>query len=354
MDDHLSSRVLLVRPASFAFNPETASTNNFSAPRSAPGASQRARAEVDALAIRLADAGVEVLILEDSPAPCKPDAVFPNNWVSFHADGSIVLYPMAAASRREERRIEALLELTTSAGLLVHRQIDLTYHEHRSHFLEGTGSLVLDRSKRKGFACLSSRTHPTVIADFDARLDYETSTFNAIDHDTRPVYHTNVMMSLGRHYAIVCMVLLAETERRRLAAELHESGRELIEIDYHQFRSYAANSLELRGRHGEIVAMSDNARASLRADQVQAIERLSGQILAVPVPWIERVGGGSVRCMIAEVPLPRAVPLGQHARAYDNAMSGSEPSLAMKRRSARLESPPKPDLVWCSKLGRCC
>jgi len=245
------------------------------------------------------------LMLEDSGNPGKPDAIFPNNWVSFHEDGTLVLYPMATEARRLERNVDGLTMLLSNAGLEVRNTVDLSFHERHGHFLEGTGSLVLDRPQRRAYATLGPRTHANVIADFDDRLDYSTLLFDARDRSGRPIYHTNVLMSLGTNFAVLCIEAVAEDYRELLAAEIRAGGRTLIEVDYEQMRQFACNLIELRGSGGPLIALSSAARRSFRPEQLRMIERF-GELVEADIPTIEAVGGGSVRCMIADVHLPRA------------------------------------------------
>jgi hypothetical protein len=298
-----ANAVLLVEPAGFAFNPETARSNSFA--RAGEGGG-RARAEFDGLAKRLEEAGVDVVVLADSAGVPRPDAIFPNNWVSFHADGTLVTYPMAAPSRRLERRTEALMSLLEAKGFHVARHVDLAGHEIEGRFLEATGSLVLDRPRREAYACLSERTHPAVIAEFDARLGFATFAFSAADPAGRAIYHSNVMMSLGTRFALVCLACVAPADRHRLADRIEASGRTLIDVGWNQLTAFACNLLELRDGAGRpLVALSSRAKASLRPGQRRRLESLAGELIDTPVPTIEAVGGGGVRCMIAELHLPR-------------------------------------------------
>jgi hypothetical protein len=300
-----SNSVLLVRPASFGFHAEATRSNAFAAAAAADDVGPVALAEFDGLAERLARAGVDVLVLDDSPDPAKPDAAFPNNWVSFHADGTMVLYPMATAARRLERRPERLATLLKSAGFEVRRTIDLSAHEQDGHFLEGTGSLVLDRRGKRAFANLSPRTSPKAIADFDALLGYSTYVFDARDRAGRPIYHSNVLLSLGTGFALLCRDAVVPKDRKRLVEQLESTGRELILVDYDQLRQFACNAIELRNGTGDpLIALSSAARASFRPDQLRALER-HGALVETAIPTIEAVGGGSVRCMIADIHLPR-------------------------------------------------
>ena len=304
-DAQTSDAVLLVRPAAFGFHAEAAATNAFAISASGAEIAAQAVAEFDLLASRLDGAGIEVLALEDEPEPARPDAVFPNNWVSFHADGTMVLYPMATEARRLERNVEALEQLLASSGFDLRATVDLSFHERHGRYLEGTGSLVLDRRGRRAYASLGPRTDPHVIADFDDRLDYSTLLFEAHDRSGRPIYHTNVLLSLGIEFAMLCAETAPADYRDVLVGELEASGRTLIEADYEQMRSFACNLLELRSQAGApVIALSSAALASLRPDQIRQLESF-GELIPVPIPTIEAVGGGSVRCMIAEIHLPR-------------------------------------------------
>jgi hypothetical protein len=303
MDNQASRSVLLVRPASFGFNPETAASNAF-ANAAGENAAVAVLREFDAVAQRLIGAGVEVLVLEDAPDPPKPDAIFPNNWVSFHADGTMVLYPMESPTRRREREPERLATLLRESGFDIRRTVDLSHHERHGRFLEGTGSLVLDRPGRRAFANLSPRTDPHVIADFDDRMDYATLLFDARDRSGRPIYHTNVLLSLGARFAVICAEAVAEEYRAVLIDEIEAAGRTVIEVDFEQLRSFACNVIELESNRGDpVIAISAAARGSLRPDQLKRLESF-GELLDVPIPTIERVGGGSIRCMIADIHLP--------------------------------------------------
>jgi hypothetical protein len=306
MTERQASRfVLLVRPASFGFNPETAASNTFAGGAGEDVATAVLR-EFDAVAQRLSDAGVEVLILEDAPDPPKPDAIFPNNWVSFHGDGTMALYPMESPTRQREREPERLAALLGQSGFDIRRAIDLSHHERHGRFLEGTGSLVLDRPERRAYANLSPRTDPQVIADFDDRLDYTTLLFDARDRSGRPIYHTNVLLSLGTRFAVLCTEAVAEEYRTVLLDEIEATGRTVIEVDFDQLKSFACNVIELESDRGDpVIALSAAAKASLRPDQLKRLESF-GELLDVPIPTIERVGGGSIRCMIADIHLPRS------------------------------------------------
>jgi hypothetical protein len=300
--------VVMIRPANFGSNPETLASNRFqsAAMGRTPNDVQRAALiEFDALATALQSAGVNVHVFDDLPTPIKPDAVFPNNWFSTHPDGSVVLYPMLAPNRRLERRFDVIEALHTCDGFHVHETIDLTYREAESKYLEGTGSLVLDRVQRVAYACLSPRTDLDVLGEFGQRLDYDIVAFDAFDAGGAPIYHTNVLMSVGTRFAAVCKAAIEEHRREAVVALLESSGRAVIGLSFDQMHSFAGNMLELRNLSGGyVVAMSHAALQSLTQEQRSAIEA-SAQIVSVPIPTIETLGGGSVRCMIAEIFLPR-------------------------------------------------
>jgi hypothetical protein len=300
--------VLMVRPAHFGWNPETADSNRFQHAGAGTGESVAAAREFDALAARLVDAGVEVVVAEDSPEPAKPDACFPNNWVSFHADGTVVLYPMLAPSRRAERRPE-VIAVVERAGFRSARTIDLSPLEQRGEFLEGTGSLVLDRPSRTAYACRSPRTTAAALEEFAARLGYHIVAFDALGPDGRPAYHTNVLMAVGEGVAVLCADAIPDADHRgAVLAGLAESGHEVIEISAAEMGSFAGNLLMLRAHDGAArIALSEAAWRGLAPEKRKRLERHGG-IVASPIPTIEWLGGGSVRCMLAEIFLPRGAP----------------------------------------------
>jgi len=300
--------VLMVRPEAFAYNPETALTNTFQAvPRAGEGdARAAARLEFDRLAGALTSEGVTVCTAEDSAVPAKPDAVFPNNWVSFHEDGTLVLYPLQSASRRSERRPEVIEAAAGELGFRVSHLLDLTWFESEGKYLEGTGSLVLDNVARVAYACVSPRTHPAVLAEWCQTLGYEAVTFGAADRAGVPLYHTNVLMFIGARAVVIGTEAIAPADRARVLERLADSGREIIEIGHEELGQFAGNMLEL-GTWDEalgdsrVLVMSETARRALKPDAFTRLSGCTDTVLAVPVPTIERLGGGSVRCMLAEV-----------------------------------------------------
>lgn len=321
--------VLMIRPVRYAANPQTAASNRFQAQvfhgqgglvedgrvstdrvlgdRSQDERVQAAaRFEFDALAAALREAGVRVHVFDDTAQPHTPDSIFPNNWVSFHADGTVVLYPMLAENRRLERRQDLLEALSVQEGFRIERVVDLSHHERRGKFLEGTGSLVLDRVHRIAYACISARTDLDVLGDFAQQLDYEVVAFEARDADDVVIYHTNVMMSVGSGVAVICSASIREDERAAVLDTLRTTGHEVVDLSIEQLAEFPGNMLALGTTQGEaILAMSQRALDSLSAEQRSALETHGGSIVACPVPTIETLGGGSVRCMLAEIHLPR-------------------------------------------------
>lgn len=299
-----AAAVLMVRPLRFDSNPQTRASNAFQRDVLVEDSQRAALVEFDALVDELRLAGVEVVAVDDTLEPHTPDALFPNNWFTTHADGTVVLYPMCAPNRRAERRID-LLALLRARGFACARLVDLTAHELEGRYLEGTGSLVLDRVARIAFACLSPRTDPTVLSQWGQELGYRTYVFEASDALGRAIYHTNVMLAVGSTWAVVCASAITDARQRsELMGTLAAGGRTVIEIDVVQMAGFAGNVLELRDSTGAaLIAMSTNARTVLRTEQLEALGR-HGRIVSSPVPTIETVGGGSVRCMLAELFLP--------------------------------------------------
>jgi hypothetical protein len=297
----------MIRPAAFGVNPETVVTNAFQA-TSVQGGDVResAKAEFDGVVAVLERAGVEVVVVEDLADPARPDAVFPNNWLSLHHDGTAVLYPMLSPLRRRERRRDVIAAVE-ARGFAVRRVLDLTGWESSELFLEGTGSMVLDHQARIAYACLSPRTSPRPLEQFAAELGYRPHVFRATGPAGEDLYHTNVLMCVGAGFAAVCLEAVADAiERRSLRESLVEGGGELVELDRAQMNSFAGNMLALRAADGTpVVAMSGTAWNALRPGQRAQLER-QGAIATAALPTIERCGGGSLRCMLAEVFLPRA------------------------------------------------
>ena len=303
------SAVLMVRPRAFAPNPETAVDNSFqesAAAAAARAASERAEIaaaavhEVDAIAAALRAEGVEVIIVDDLAGSDVPDSVFPNNWISTHSNGRVVLYPMATPSRRRERRSD-IVELLR-ARFEVRDVLDLSSLERDGVYLEGTGALVLDHMNRVAYMARSGRAHETALARWCDAFGYTSIIFSTVDAAGAPIYHTNVVLSIAERFAVVGLESIPDpAERAAVEASLAASGRELVRIDRDQVAAFAGNGLELAARGGSIFALSARARAALRPEQVATIERFA-RILSVNLPAIER-SGGSLRCTLAGIHL---------------------------------------------------
>jgi hypothetical protein len=307
----VTDTILMVRPARFGYNPETAENNIYQSlpPGLSPEAiHDRALAEFDGFVTRLREAGITVVVIEESGPSPSTDSIFPNNWFSTHRDGTVVTYPMWAPSRRSERREEFIHELQ-SMRRFVTRRIDYAPLEREGRFLEGTGSMVLDRQNRKAYACRSPRTDELAFQSFCRDLRYEPVLFSASQigpsGEAVDVYHSNVMMSIGENVAIVAADTIRDPEERALVTEgLSASGRYLLTISEEQCRRFAGNMLQVATAEGRrVLVMSEQAYRSLSPQQIQALAPLT-DLLHSPLYTIEACGGGSARCMMAEVFLP--------------------------------------------------
>ena len=302
----ITNNVLMIRPARFGFNPETAQNNTFQRPPSEDKTKEirwQAITEFDNLVAALQNAGVNVVVAEDTEMPNKPDAVFPNNWISFHEDGSLITYPMYAPLRRNERREDIIAMIEEK--YLVKKRYSFEQYEAKDLFLEGTGSMVLDRVNKLCYACLSERTDVSLLNKFCLLKQYEMIKFKASDANGVPIYHTNVMMALGRKFAVLCLEAI-ESEEDRLAVtnNLKRTQKEIIEITRAQMNAFAGNMLQLASLDGDsVIVMSSRAYENLKNDQIEKLKRYS-RIVHSDISTIEDHGGGSARCMIAEIFLP--------------------------------------------------
>lgn len=317
MSVQVADSVILIRPTGFGYDPQTAASNTFQQRITDPEVKRKAAEEFDGLleALRICGIGFTVLDPFDRTAP---NGVFPNNWFSTHADGTVVLYPMLTPSRRAERDPD-MQHVLQQEGFKTRQTIDLSGWEHKGLILEGTGSLVLDRLHKKAFACLSERTTERAVNAWCEKMGYTPITFVATE-DGRipdgggvrgiPVYHTNVVMSIGEGFAVVCLDAMPfPAERQEVQEELIKAGKEVIPIGIEQMQHFLGNMLQLRPANGPVVhgtigapsyiLLSETAFNQLRPDQRIALQR-HGQLVPVAIPTIEAVGGGSVRCMLAE------------------------------------------------------
>lgn len=296
------SSVLMVRPKSFGFNSLTASTNAFqkSSIEDAELIQRKALLEFDAMVGLLQANEIEILVVEDSAEPEKPDAIFPNNWISFHHNGSVVLYPMLAENRRTERTNPVLdrVKQIYSVGQIM----DLTFYEHQNKFLEGTGSVVFDYVNKIAYASRSPRTNEFILTDLIGKLGFNSVVFDAVDEQGQPVYHTNVLMGIGTEFAIICLdAIHQENDQDMLLESFATTGHKVIAISYAQMKLFAGNMMEVKSKSGEaFVLLSQQAFHSLLPGQLDALCKFVEPI-PLRIPTIEMYGGGSVRCMVAGI-----------------------------------------------------
>ncbi len=294
---------MMVRPAHFGFNPQTAEDNAFQVndqSMSIDEIATAARREFDHMVSGLRDRGVEVLVIDDTADPVKYDAVFPNNWISTHATGHIVLYPMYAPVRRLERRsdiIDQLNSLSPEAQI-----VDYSDSEESDVYVEGTGAMILDRQHDIIYACVSERSHQSLLERIAEEWQYDLVTFDAVDVEGTPYYHTNVIMAVGTDMVVLCTECIEDaSQRKKVVEKIKSTGKELIEISRDQVLQFAGNMLEVRGENDQaILVMSEAAFQSLTPSQISKISEFV-EIFSVPLPIIERYGGGSARCMMAEI-----------------------------------------------------
>jgi len=307
MEDRLTqttSHLLMIRPVRFGFNEQTAEDNAFmhNEGEHSPAEIRRlAQEEFDLFVEMLRQAGITVSVFEDTPEPHTPDSIFPNNWISFHEHGKIIIYPMHAPNRRDERRGDIVAHFQ---AMYQHppQVIDLSFYEQEGKFLESTGSMVMDRVHQKVYACHSPRTTPELFERFCEEVSAEGFLFHAVDAQGIDIYHTNVMMAIGTRFAVVCLAAIHDlSEREELVRRLSQTGHEVVPITYEQMNQFAGNMLQLYNYEGQpVLVMSRRAYKSLRPDQIATLQGYT-ELLVIPLDVIETYGGGSVRCMMAEV-----------------------------------------------------
>jgi len=303
-----TNHILMIRPVDFKFNEQTAGNNKFQqASDVSPeqnNVQSQALQEFDGFVNLLRKNEVDVTVIDDTLQPETPDSIFPNNWVSFHNNAEIFLYPMFSENRRQERRNDILA--TLEKDFVIRKITDLSDYEAKDSFLEGTGSMVLDREHKIAYACLSLRTDKQVLEDFCAKSAYTPVTFDATDSSGFPIYHTNVMMCIGDHFAVTCMDSVKDAnDREKLIRSFSQTGKELVEITLDQMNHFAGNMLQVKsGSEEALLVMSEQAYLSLTKAQITALEKYSRLIYA-PLYTIEKNGGGSARCMLAEIHLEK-------------------------------------------------
>jgi hypothetical protein len=306
MNKQSTFTILMIRPVKFGYNEQTATSNAFQNKIDLKSEEAQANAakEFDGFVNMLRSNAVNVIVIDDTLSPHTPDSIFPNNWISFHDNGDILLYPMQAENRRLERREDIIRRLEET--FRVKQVIDLSNFEAQNQFLEGTGSMVLDRQNKIAYACLSPRTDAEVLEAFSKQENYKVLLFNSVDAKDQPIYHTNVVMCIGTKFAVICLGSIKdEDEKQQVINTLKESGKEVIDITFDQMNRFAGNMLEIENTSGEkLLVMSQKAYQSLSSEQVATLSNYARLIYA-NLDTIETLGGGSARCMLAEVHLPK-------------------------------------------------
>ena len=304
-----TSNILMIRPASFRMNEETAVNNYFQSetqldPRMVVGAAQR---EFDEFVALLRANGVNVIVVEDIKENDTPDALFPNNWISMHKEGKVGLYPMFAENRRRERR-EDILDILEENGFEISEVIDYSSAEEEEVFLEGTGSLILDRENGIAYCALSDRANEELLIEFCEDFEYTPIIFGAYqsaENKRLPIYHTNVMMCVADRFAVICLDSIDDKkERKAVKEQLKSNGKTIVAITEKQMHEFAGNMLQVKATNGPVLVMSDRAYRSLQPDQIKTLESF-GPIIHPKLDIIETCGGGSARCMMAEIFLPQ-------------------------------------------------
>ena len=295
-----ANKLLMIRPAKFAYNEQTAKNNYFQKKLSLPNLNEKALEEFYNFVKVLQSNKIEVLVVQDTLEHNTPDSIFPNNWFSTHSTGELILYPMFAVNRRHERK-QKVLE-TIEEHFCLHKVIDLTDWENKNRFLEGTGSLILDHINRIAYACRSERTDDIVFEEFYTKMNFEPQLFNAYDENEEVIYHTNVMMSIGENYAVICSESINDNKQRvNIINSLKKTKKEIIEITFEQMRGFCANILEVRNSEDvNCLIMSETAKKTFTNEQREILEGHC-KLVSSPLNIIEDTGGGSARCMIAEI-----------------------------------------------------
>lgn len=305
MKKQITNTVLMVRPVRFRMNEQTVVNNYFQEEMDLKNdeINRQAQQEFDVLVEKLRTVGVKVIVVDDIYEQNTPDSVFPNNWITFHQNGDVAIYPMFAENRRRERR-EDILDKVEAEGFDIENVYDYTDAEKENVFLEGTGAMVLDRVNRKAYCALSPRADEELFIEFCEDFEYTPVIFKAyqqVNNEQLPIYHTNVMMALGVDFAVVCLDTITDkSERKNLLHHLKEDKKEVINITPKQMEQYAGNMLQVQGKNSTYLVMSDAAYNALTPQQIQTIEKHT-QILHSNLETIETCGGGSARCMMAEV-----------------------------------------------------
>ncbi len=299
---HTTHHLLMIRPVRFGYNAETAVNNAFQVKGEQKEVQENSVREFDSFVEKLRLNNIDVTVIDDTAEPHTPDSIFPNNWISFHEDGTVFLYPMFAANRRLERKPGVFATIKNKFD--VQNIIDLSGYEATGKYLEGTGSMVLDRDKKLAYACLSPRTDKVVLAEFCNLSGYTPVVFRSVDSTGKEIYHTNVMMCAGDRYVVICLASSPDVlERRFVIDTIAASGKQLIDISLDQMNHFAGNMLQVKNNIGlPFLVMSSQAFNSLTQNQINLLQSFN-PIIHSSLNTIESNGGGSARCMMAEVHL---------------------------------------------------
>lgn len=301
-----SSSILMIEPVAFGFNAETALNNHFQKQDDSleSDIQRQAHQEFVNMTQILRSKGIQVIAIKDKAEPHTPDSIFPNNWVSFHKNERIALYPMFANNRRLERRTDILVDINKK-GFQFTEVANYSTYEQENRFLEGTGSMILDRVNRIAYAAISERTDKDIFYQFCIDFDYQAmvfSSFQSVNGKRLPIYHTNVMMSIANKYAVICLDTIDDAKERKMVEKtILNSGKKIIKISESQMHQFAGNMLQVKNNEDvPYLVMSQSAYKSLETEQIQQLEKYN-ELIIVPVPTIEKYGGGSVRCMMGEI-----------------------------------------------------
>jgi len=308
MNKQITDTLLMIRPTNFGFNEEAYLSNSF---QNKPTEKEEALVQISALkefdeyVDKLRKLDVDVIVFDDFDNSISPDSIFPNNWISMHENGTLFLHSMLVQNRRKERRVDIVDYFQRSFG---HTPIDLSYSEQNDKptFLEGTGSMIFDHQSKKVYAAISPRTNETLTIDFASKIGYESIVFEAYGGKGEAIYHTNVMLCIGEEFAVIGLETIRQDQRVMVKQTLQNDGKTIIELTNDQvYNHFAGNMLQIKNKNGErIIVMSQNALDSLNSEQIDRLNKFNQHILAVSIPVIEQIGGGSARCMLAEIFAP--------------------------------------------------
>ncbi len=308
MSRQTANAIMMIRPVKFGFNEETAISNVFQQKDKTDEVDIQSAAikEFDEFVSLLRKQNIEVVTFEDTPVPHTPDSIFPNNWISTHQDGTVILYPMMAPSRRMERRADIIDSLENIYHFKVNRQLDYSHFENEGKYLEGTGSIVFDYANKIAYANISDRTEAAILQEVCLELDYEMVAFRAVDKKGKDIYHTNVVMCIGEAFATICLQAIPDDDQRQMVKnKLLLTNHEIVDINYDQLYAFAGNMIQVRNMQEQnFIILSQTAFDTLDEKQ-KKILRKNGTLLPVSIPTIEKYGGGSVRCMVAALHLPK-------------------------------------------------